>query len=124
MGINLKGFSLMEVTIAVVILGSLATIAVLQYTGTVEQSRQTEAVVILDDIRKSELRYHQLYGTYTINTSSLDIDWPAGRYFSYEVTQADASQFVCLATRTDVERPVSVAVYTLQIDQDGTITKN
>lgn len=119
---NLKGFSLMEVTIAVVILGSLATVAILQYTGTVEQSRQTEAVVILDDIRKSELRYHQLYGTYTINTSSLDIDWPGGRYFSYAVTLADASQFICQATRTDFERPA--AVYTLQIDQDGTITEN
>ena len=59
MGMNLKGFSLLEVIIVLVILGSLATVAVLQYTGTVEQGRQTEARVILDDIRKSEMRYHQ-----------------------------------------------------------------
>jgi Tfp pilus assembly protein PilE len=112
----------MEVTIAVVILGSMVTIAVLQYTGIVEKNRQTEAAVILHDIRKSELRYHQLYGTYTLDTSVLDIDWPAGRYFSYAVTYADTSQLTCRATRTDIQRPASVAVYTLQIDQDGNIT--
>lgn len=119
-----KGFSLLEQMVVILVIGVLVTAAVLQYAEIVEKTRRTEAAVILHEIQKSELRYHQSNGTYTQDTSALDIDWPAGRYFSYEVTYAAASEFTCQATRTDVERPESVAVYILEIDQDGNITEN
>lgn len=119
-----KGFSLVELMVVILIIGVLAAIAVPQYTRTIEQGRRAEGVVNLDNIRKSELRYHQLYGTYTTDSSALDIDWPAPHYFSYVVNLADASQFTCRATRTDTERPAAIAVYTLQINQNGTVTEN
>jgi type IV pilus assembly protein PilE len=56
--IKMKGFTLIEVMIVVVIVGILAAVAVPQYTAYVERAKVQEALSILSDVRtRLELQY-------------------------------------------------------------------
>lgn len=125
---KIKGFTLLELMIVVVILGILVGVALPQYTKTVERSRQNEAVQLLGAIRGAEERVKYESATYTSSLTSLDIDAPptsttGPNYFTYAITSATATAFTATATRTDYKKPSDVTAYTVTIDQAGTITK-
>ncbi len=118
-----QGFSLVELLIVVLIIGILASVAIPTYARTVEQSKRLEALVHLDNIRKSELRYYQLYGTYTTDSSVLDFDLPPVQYFEFWINLGNATQFRCQAARTNYKLPGTIPRYVLQIDQNGSISE-
>lgn len=76
------GFSLVELTIVVVILGVLAMMAVPRYQTVVEQSKASEAFVYLDQIAKGQQMYNARTGEYANNLNKLDIKAPKPNHFS------------------------------------------
>ncbi|MFH0839147.1 MAG: prepilin-type N-terminal cleavage/methylation domain-containing protein, partial [Candidatus Omnitrophota bacterium] len=54
MVVSKRGFTLLEVLMVVIIIGVLATLAIPQYTKTVEKARAAEAYSNLGTIRKAE----------------------------------------------------------------------
>lgn len=79
---NQAGFSLVELTIVVVILGVLAMMAVPRYRTVVEQGKASEAFVYLDQIAKGQQMYNARNGRYADNLNKLDIKAPKPNHFT------------------------------------------
>lgn len=76
------GFSLVELTIVVVILGILATFAVPRFMSSVEKTKASEAFSYLAQIEGAQARYNTEHGKYANRTSNLDIDLDTPEHFS------------------------------------------
>jgi len=86
-----KGFTLLELLIVVIILGILASIALPQYTSTIEKARSGEAIINVGSIRTALDRYWYQNGVLPANNNflSLDIDNPnlvTNKLYTYEFT--------------------------------------
>ena len=73
---NLAGFTLLELLIAVLIIGVLAAIALPQYQKAVTRSRSTQIKQLLRVIADAERAYYMEHGKYAANFNELDIDIP------------------------------------------------
>lgn len=60
-----KGFTLLEITVVLVIIGILASIGIAQYHKSVEDSVYSEAKANLAMLRKLQIAYSDEYGDYT-----------------------------------------------------------
>lgn len=110
---NKKGFTLIEILVAVLIIGALSAIAMPSYMRSVERSRAANPMANLSAIAKAQKAYS--FGTehYTDNISNLDIslvDESNGEdatgstfesvFFTYRIYGDDRA--VAVATRKDV----------------------
>lgn len=132
---KVKGFTLLELMIVVIILAILVIIAIPLYTRAVERGRMAEAYSNLGAIRNAELRYYQEHAEFTGDVGNLDIDDPnitatqGKSYFSdvqgtpnsggYSIS-ATSTTFTATANRNDLENPVGD--YSVTIDQAGVIS--
>ncbi|MBM3254228.1 MAG: prepilin-type N-terminal cleavage/methylation domain-containing protein [Candidatus Omnitrophica bacterium] len=122
--LSLTGFTLLEVLMVVIIIGVLATLAIPQYTKTVEKARASEAYSNLGTLRKAEWIFYNDRSpqTFTAVVASLDIENPnsmATRNFNYTIT-ASSSTFTVTATRASGTN----AGETITINQAGAIGGN
>ena len=76
-----SGFTLVELTIVVVILGVLATFAIPRYMRVVERSKAAEAFVYLAEIQSGQAIYHAQKDTYASDLLDLDISVPDPNHF-------------------------------------------
>jgi len=70
-----KGFTLIEILVAVLIMGLLASIAFPQYQISVYKSRATEAINILNKVVAAQEEWYGRKNAYTANISDLPIDF-------------------------------------------------
>ncbi len=73
---NLKGFTLLELLVVVLIIGILAAIALPQYKKVTERAKMSEAVTVVKAIAAAQQRYYLLHGNYLLcnNLADLDVD--------------------------------------------------
>ena len=76
------GFSLVELTIVILVLGVLTTFAVPRYMRTVEKSKAAEAFSYLAEIASSQARYNAQHGEYASSLIDLDIELRAPNHFA------------------------------------------
>ncbi len=76
-----SGFSLVELTIVVVILGVLAMLAVPRYNTAVERSVAAEAFSYLAQVQQAQAGVNARNGAYAKKLSGLSIDLPSPRHF-------------------------------------------
>ncbi|GJM21237.1 MAG: hypothetical protein DHS20C15_11520 [Planctomycetota bacterium] len=76
-----KGFTLVELAIAVVIIGVLAAFGVPRYLASVERARAAEAFTYLSTVSSAQERYAARMSTYSKDTKSLDIQMDAPEFF-------------------------------------------
>ncbi len=85
----MQGFTLLELTIVVVIIGILAGAAVPIYVATVARAKESEGWQFLGAIRAAEIRYYTEHEEiFTTVPNQLDIADPSGppnRLFDYQV---------------------------------------
>ena len=117
-----KGFTLLELVIVIIAIGILASIALPNYTRTVEKSRVAEAKQMLGAIRTAQMIYYARHEKYTSWESGLENDLhinSSGKYFDYMAY----GYFGILgkATRNDVYAG-SYAGYWILIDENGNFT--
>jgi len=75
------GFSLVELTIVVVILGVLATFAVPRFMSSVEKTKASEAFSYMANIESAQARFNAEKGRYSWSTNDLDIDLDRPEFF-------------------------------------------
>ena len=98
-----KGFSLIELLIAVAIVGILAAIAYPSYVDQVRKSRRTEAQDLMMDIAQREERYYAQALTYTNDLTVLNYSVASNLptengYYQVSVTSASATNYTIEAT--------------------------
>jgi prepilin-type N-terminal cleavage/methylation domain-containing protein len=104
---SIRGFSLVEVTIVLTVIGILVTMSVPSYQRALEQSRADIAAANLRAIWSAERLYWLEYHTYTADLDQLQtlglID-PAvvlsTSGYSYSITSANATAFHAVADRS------------------------
>jgi type IV pilus assembly protein PilE len=96
-----NGFSLIELLIALAIMGILAVLAVPSYTKYMVKSRQVDAKTQLTAVRQAQEIYRLQYGVYTGNTVLLS-GWQGtiGKY-AFSMLGCSSSNFTAKASWTD-----------------------
>ncbi|MBP2677972.1 MAG: fimbrial protein pilA [Deltaproteobacteria bacterium] len=94
-----RGFTLIELTIVVALIGILAGLAVYAYRTIINKARMTQAKTVLIHLRKMESIFYSESDKYTDNVIILDFD-PV-KYPNYEVSVVldnNAKNFTGIAT--------------------------
>lgn len=121
LNVNTKkaGFSLVELTIVVVILGILATFAVPRFMSSVEKTKASEAFSHLTQVEGAQDRYHAEHGKYANRTSNLDIKLETPEYFT--VSGVSSSNWETKWEMTLARNGASSGCgrYTVVFNQDG-----
>lgn len=130
--ISAGGFTLLELLLVVSIIGVLSSIAIPQYLKTVERARMIEAIIMLGQLRSSEIRYKVQTGKYSNRLVSLDFsptDVSGTPIFEYlnPTTNPLGTTFDIQAKRKGLDQGAPavgtgcVENYVLHVDQTGTI---
>ncbi len=94
-----RGFTLIEITIVLLLIGILASMAIYTYGRMINKARMTQAKTVLGHLTKTEATYFSDHDRYTDNVVLLDFD-PV-RYDYYQVSVVldnDAKDYVGSAT--------------------------
>lgn len=122
------GFTLIEMTIVVVIISILVSIALPRYFIAVEQSRAAESASILKAIYEAQQRYLLANNEWADVPTNLDITVNmTSLYFNFAINTAAVppptntiDQILVTATRNSVNRG-TIAVYNVRINESGEI---
>ena len=110
-----RGFSLVELMVAVMIIGALAAIAMPQYDSYVARGRIAEGISVLSELQLRQEQYYQDNRAY-VNGMTPRV---AGQYWGGTCTTANTNQtFICTATPT----ATSGVGYIFTVDQSGAKT--
>lgn len=70
----MRGFSLIELMVVVVIAGILAAVAYPAYTSHVQRGRRADAMAVLTAVVQAQERYRANNATYAATASALGVD--------------------------------------------------
>jgi prepilin-type N-terminal cleavage/methylation domain-containing protein len=94
-----RGFTLIELTIVVALIGILAGLAVYTYRMMVNKARMTQAKIVLSHLTKTETIYFSEHDVYTDNVILLDFDPVKYPYYQVSVVlDNDAKNYTGIAT--------------------------
>ena len=99
---RLHAFSLIEIMIAIVIVGVLAALAYPTYLQHVRESRRTDAMDTLLALQQAQVKWRARHGAYT--ASLTDLGWVPGNsdsregYYAVQIAVATSYAFTATAT--------------------------
>jgi type IV pilus assembly protein PilA len=112
-----KGFSLVELSVVVIIIGVLAAFGVPRLLQSVERSKASESFKYLASVRAAQERFQARQGTYAADLATLDMTQNAPTYFAVGAVTADETTWTCTLTRAGAAS--GYGAYTVTFTQDG-----
>lgn len=94
-----RGFTLVELMVVVAIIGILALVGVVVFTGHFDKVRQTNARQNLQDVKVAQEMYYSLYDTYASSITAstfktmLSFDPTDNTYYNYFISSGDTTAF-------------------------------
>ena len=122
-----KGFSLVELSVVVIIIGVLAAFGVPRLLQSVERSKASESFKYLASVRSAQERFQARQGTYAADLTLLDITQTAPTYFTVGVVSAVGTgglETTWQLTLTRAGSSSGYGAYTVTFNQDGVKTGN
>lgn len=116
----MKGFSLIELMIALAIISILTMISVPRYTQYMTHAHRVQAVSLLNELSVALEEYYIKQGTYEgadLNHLHININ-PANSYYQLALL-ADASNYTLTATPTNSQATRDNTCGTLSLTSDG-----
>ena len=87
-----RGFTLIEITIVLLLIGILAAMATYTYRMMINKARMTQAKTVLDHLTKTEAIYYSDHDRYTDNVVLLDFDPVKYPYYEVKVVLYNNAQ--------------------------------
>lgn len=121
------GFTLVELAVAIVIIGALAAFAVPRFRASVERSKAAEAFNYLSSIQAAMERFHARQGTYATAVADLDIQFSAPKYFTVGAVAAGSTSNLedsRTLTLTRLGAAAGYGEYTVTYTEEGFDSEN
>ena len=116
------GFSLVELSVVVIIIGVLAAFGIPRMLKSVERSKSAEAFKYLAAVRAAQERYQARQGTYASDLTVLDMEQTAPKYYAVGTVAAGTSGSLedsWTLTLTRQGASAGYGAYTVVFTQDG-----
>jgi len=69
-----QGFTLIEMLVVMIIIGILAAVSIPTFTAQVGKSRESELLLLIGSMARSQQAYHYLYGEFALTLAQLEAD--------------------------------------------------
>lgn len=121
LGSKNKGFTLVELMVAVAILGILASIVLPSYQDYLRKGRRSAAQSVLMDVAQKQQQYLLDSRSYASDLSALNITVPSdvSKYYTITLTAANGAPPTFTATATPNSGTDQASDSTLTIDNTG-----
>lgn len=111
-----NGFTLTELIVTIIIVGTLAAVAIPRFSVVFERVRASEGVGILTALLRAQRAYNIEWGAYTNDVNDLDVTFPNITHFNAPTASNPGNPVA--APIANVTRTGS---YTLGINEEGSI---
>jgi type IV pilus assembly protein PilE len=100
----MRGFTLIELVIAVVLVAILAAVAIPAFTDAIRKGRRSEALASLSALQQAQERWRANHSSYSTDMSSAGLNQPTtsigSGYYGIAITAASATDYELTATAT------------------------